>query len=110
MCGERQRQDCRLKGSGICSFAEPGDSQLSFDGISIKTGPVGDLVAPGVSPSAIRSVLLQTTRIDVNWATVSSVPSQAVTRSTYPRIWLSMPECPVLASAQKSMVTPVLQP
>lgn len=43
----------------------------------------GTLTAPVLSPSAICSVLLQTTRTEVNWAVVASVPSHAVASSRY---------------------------
>ena len=38
----------------------------------------GTFTAPALLPRAMDSVLLQTTRTEVNWAVVAKVPSQAV--------------------------------
>ena len=69
-----------MSATNRCQFEAPSPScRLTLS--ASKRVLCGTLMAPLLSPVAICSVLLQTTRTEVNCAVVASVPSQAVASS-----------------------------
>ena len=65
-------------------YVEAGDRPMpsnSFTACGSHTVECGTFIAQRLSPTVICSVLLYTTRMEVNWAVVHSVPSQLVASS-----------------------------